>query len=286
MNVSTFMALIWVLFGSNCDYYKNLWQIYKTLKIKEVYALKASFTAKNCRRITWAILDDGRAFFDDVRTTNKSNQGTDMVFPQSYLIYILNNIRYAVLVERASFPDKWRRRDCTRNNRGLAKGGGVQWKGEQNEVTQGGNSTGTNRQTSLEQKGGAQRDWKARWIDTCNSKIKALMDPYLERFNGRIQLNEVLDAAGKRQTDLPMLPRFCYDNRRPFMCWNSNLGRCMYQEYWYWRKGGHPGHKNIPDDFAEKVCAVIGPGIQVRMNPTGGDGSPGKKIKVDPTAQA
>jgi hypothetical protein len=62
MNVSTFMALIWVLFGSNCDYYKNLQQIYKTLELKEVYALKASFTAENCWRITWAILDDGRAF--------------------------------------------------------------------------------------------------------------------------------------------------------------------------------------------------------------------------------
>ena len=108
MNISTFMALVWVLLGSNCDCYKNLWQIYKTLKLREVYALKASFTAKNCRRITWAILDDGRTFFDDVKTLINFTQGTDMVFPQSYLIDILNNIRYAVPVERASFPDKWR----------------------------------------------------------------------------------------------------------------------------------------------------------------------------------
>jgi hypothetical protein len=34
-----------------------------------------------------------------------------MSFPQSYLIDILNNVRYAIPVERASFPDKWRRKD-------------------------------------------------------------------------------------------------------------------------------------------------------------------------------
>jgi hypothetical protein len=58
LNIATFMSLVWVLFGSQCDYYKSLHQIFKTLKLKEVYALKASFTAENCRRITWAILDD------------------------------------------------------------------------------------------------------------------------------------------------------------------------------------------------------------------------------------
>ncbi len=120
MNVSMFMALVWVLFGSQCDYYKSLRQIYKTLELKEVYALKASFRAENCRRITWAILDDGRAFFDNVKTKIDFT-GQDITFPQSYLIDILNNIRYAVPVERASFPDKWRRRDRTRDKKGTTK---------------------------------------------------------------------------------------------------------------------------------------------------------------------
>jgi hypothetical protein len=67
-------------------------------------------------------------------------------------------------------------------------------------------------------RGGMMRDWKAGWVDTHNHKIKALMDPYLEGYNGRIHLNEVLNAAGKCQTDLPTLPRFCYANGRPFLC--------------------------------------------------------------------
>jgi hypothetical protein len=44
MNIATFISLIWVLFGSECDYYESLRQIYKTLELKEVYALKAKFT--------------------------------------------------------------------------------------------------------------------------------------------------------------------------------------------------------------------------------------------------
>ncbi len=63
------MSLVWVLFGSESDYYKGLRNVYATLELKEVMALKSSFTAEHCRRITWAILDNGWAYFDDVKTT-------------------------------------------------------------------------------------------------------------------------------------------------------------------------------------------------------------------------
>jgi hypothetical protein len=91
MNIATFMSLVWVLFGSNCDYYESLYQIHKTLELKEVYALKSKFSPKNCRRITWSILDNGHAFFDDIKTTIHFT-GPEMSFPQSYLIDILNNV--------------------------------------------------------------------------------------------------------------------------------------------------------------------------------------------------
>jgi hypothetical protein len=125
MNIATFMSLVWVLFGSNCNFYKSLHQIFKTLKLKEVYALKASFTPKNCRRITWAILDDGRAFFDNVKTTINFTS-PEMSFPQSYLMDILNKVRYAVPVERASFPEEWRCRDQQTENKGQGRSPGGQ----------------------------------------------------------------------------------------------------------------------------------------------------------------
>jgi hypothetical protein len=59
------------------------------MEMKEVMALKSHFTAEHCRRITWAILDDGRAYFDDVKTTLDFNGTSAIVFPQSYLMDIL-----------------------------------------------------------------------------------------------------------------------------------------------------------------------------------------------------
>ena len=123
INITTFMSLIWVLFGSNCDYYKSLWQIYKTLELKEVYALKAKFSPEHCRRITWEILDNGCTFFDDVKTTIDFT-GTSMSFPPLFLIDILNIIRYTVLVEQASFPDECRYKGRAREDQSSKTLGG------------------------------------------------------------------------------------------------------------------------------------------------------------------
>ncbi len=68
-DIAMYMSLIWVLFGTECDYYRGLRKVYATLKLMEVNALKAKFTPENCRCIRWAILDNGRAYFDDVKTT-------------------------------------------------------------------------------------------------------------------------------------------------------------------------------------------------------------------------
>ncbi len=46
INITTFMSLVWVLFGSECNYYKGLRNLYATLKLKEVMALKANCTVE------------------------------------------------------------------------------------------------------------------------------------------------------------------------------------------------------------------------------------------------
>ena len=49
-----------------------------------------------------------------------------VVYSQLYLIDILSAIRYATPVERASFPDEWKRRNRTRKDQGgRAPGGGI-----------------------------------------------------------------------------------------------------------------------------------------------------------------
>jgi len=36
-NIATFMGLVWVLFGANCDYYKGLRHIYATMDLRELW---------------------------------------------------------------------------------------------------------------------------------------------------------------------------------------------------------------------------------------------------------
>jgi hypothetical protein len=106
-NVATFMSLIWVLFGSNCNYYKGLRLIYATMDLREVMAIKALFLAEHCRRITWAIIDNGRSYFDNAKSTLDFVNGASIVFPQSFLVDIIKNVRYSTPVKRGNFPQEW-----------------------------------------------------------------------------------------------------------------------------------------------------------------------------------
>ncbi len=66
--------------------------------MKEVGLLKAIFTPKNCRRVTWAIFDNGRSYFDDVKTMLNFQGPVHIMFPQLCIIHILRNICYVTLV--------------------------------------------------------------------------------------------------------------------------------------------------------------------------------------------
>jgi hypothetical protein len=67
--------------------------------MKEVGLLKARFTPKHCRWVMWAILDNSRSYFDDVKTMFNFQGPDQIVFPQLYIIGISRNIRYATQVE-------------------------------------------------------------------------------------------------------------------------------------------------------------------------------------------
>jgi hypothetical protein len=66
INMATFMSLAWVLFGSECHYYKGLCNTYGVLNLKEVMAQKQAFLAEHCHRIMWAIINNGRAYFKNI----------------------------------------------------------------------------------------------------------------------------------------------------------------------------------------------------------------------------
>ncbi len=80
LNIATFMALVWVLFGNRCDYYHNLYKIYTVMDMQEVLQLKGKFTPEICRRITWVIHNNGRAFLNMVLTPEDIERGA-LAFP-------------------------------------------------------------------------------------------------------------------------------------------------------------------------------------------------------------
>jgi hypothetical protein len=260
-NIATFMGLVWVLFGSNCDYYKGLRNVYATMNLWDAMAIKSHFTAEHCRRITWAIIDDGRSHFDNVKTTLDFSTGASIGFPQSFLVDIIRIVRYGILVERANFPEEWMSKKRTI----------TQEQGQTNSRTQGSGNPGSGndrqtqcppgrgyRQYRCTQYGGQQyggqgyqgmgapgggygggyyppntyqpRNWHANWHDEQQPKLKTMMLAYLKRTNGCVHLAKLLQAAGKKQMYLPTLPQYIHPNGRPIPCWSSVMGRCTFPD--------------------------------------------------------
>ncbi len=115
------------------------------------------------------------------------------------------------------------------------------------------------------------RDWRAGWTDSCHPKIKEMMDPYLERYFGRLSLAELLDAAGKRQMYLPTLPKFTHTNGRPFLCWNFTLGRCTWRDCKFKMEGGHPDRNDLTNKFADNCVDILAKGVLACLNIGGGE---------------
>jgi hypothetical protein len=107
LNIATFIALVWVSFGNRCDYYWNLYKIYIVMDMQEVQQLvKGKFTPEICRRITWAILDDGREFFNMVLTPQDFERGL-LAFPQSFLSSLLGSVRFCNPIQWGNFLRDW-----------------------------------------------------------------------------------------------------------------------------------------------------------------------------------
>ncbi len=100
------MALVWVLFGDRCGYYQNLYKIYTVMDMQEVQQLKGKFTPEICHRITWVILNNGRACFNMVLTPQDFERGA-LAFPQSFLSSILESVWFCNPIQWGNLPSDW-----------------------------------------------------------------------------------------------------------------------------------------------------------------------------------
>ena len=94
--IGTFCGLLHALFGSGCDYYHELRKIHTAL-----------CAVDKCRRIVWAIIDDGRAFFRQKMSEADFSDPDGFTFPTSLLSAIYSDVRYAQVIERPFYPRAW-----------------------------------------------------------------------------------------------------------------------------------------------------------------------------------
>jgi hypothetical protein len=133
LSINTFCALVWTLFGDEYNYYKGLLEVCETLDQQEVHIIGDSFTANMCRRIMWAILTNGRSFFNTVLVEAQFCRGKHFKWPTSLIHKITDNVCFAKSINCPFYPAEWlitttNRQGAVGNNggRGSYKGGNNQ----------------------------------------------------------------------------------------------------------------------------------------------------------------
>ena len=282
--IGTFCGLLYTLFGSQCDYYHELRRIHSALCARDVAAIRVAFTVDKCRRIIWAIIDDGRSFFRQKMSEADFSDPDGYTFPASLLSSIYEPVRFAQVIDRPFYPKAWMVTTDGGSNDGGGKARGAPTTGG-GGGTSGGN-TGSKGGTGG---GGGQRGAtmaprpSGGWTDERHPVIKAMMKEY-EATTGlglRINLSQILTAARREIRDLPVIPEYV-DRGRPFLCWAHVLGRCHFGDSCTFARG-HPTRNAIPDQFAREVVDTLSSGIEAvvadRRQTARGGGSPVKKLK-------
>ncbi len=284
------------------------------MDLAEVQQLSKKFTPEIVRRITWAIINDGRAFFNTILTQQDFNGRGVIVFPQSFLAGVLENIRFCNPIQRGNFPAEWLGQPRTERNtasRGAPSGaggarsspggdggnnGGTTGGGTRQHAEPGRRGKATKRayegfgsgsqQGAGPSGGGGGRRWAPPSPDPCHPKIAALMNPYLAKTNGCLFLPTLLDAGNITIKDLPALEKIRNERTgRSLMCWAHVLGPCHYGDYYFGSRGGHPEQSDYNDQFTDPVVQVLKPAVSARMQAMSRVAGE-KRAKAEPGATA
>jgi hypothetical protein len=106
LNLATLAALLFVLYGVDCELYVKVLKVYEILKLEEVSVLAHKYTPYVCRTVTWAIYDDCRSFFYK-RLTPRNFLTTSIRWPHSLMDDIMADVRFVRPIYRPTFPVAW-----------------------------------------------------------------------------------------------------------------------------------------------------------------------------------
>ena len=119
--LETYMILVWVFFGDCCPMYDQLLKVSHLLSSRQVQLVSMQYNKQFCMRITWAIFEESRRYFDQSLTADAFNSGNRVRYPEVHIHGMLNDIRTGTVVMRVSYPSELRKIE---NDKERGRGGG------------------------------------------------------------------------------------------------------------------------------------------------------------------
>lgn len=247
--------MLYALFGPKCAFYKHCYAIWAVMNSDLVYEQRHLFSVLFCRQIVWAFIAESRVYFSQ-RMTMEDFDGT----PPDDIITILPNVRDLTPMLRSSFPAAWYPPGHQLATAALpatmrSTVGSVQAPvqaivaaGGTTPTVVSGITTGSTR---------ASRPPVSIRTSDINQKIKAVMEPYIEKNKG-VWLSALMNHCNITIEDLPLPAATAAGHT---VCYNFILGKCNVDNCQH----EHVHASDITDEFATDLLAKLRPGINEFM---------------------
>lgn len=256
--IATFCALLWTLFGDQCDLYKKCFDIYLKLKDKYIAMQSWYFSSHRCREITWAIIVDSRRYFSE-RLHPSALMAASPAFPQSYLGTVLVNIQEMNAVKRGEMPLAWQNLSNAGLQAAPVPGGQMQklplsfshaplqhpvFLNPQVPLPPAPTfyhptTTAPTPTPTVAGSGGYSGNTQDP-VAHVHPEVRAVFQPYWKKYGLNVAFTEVMNAAGCEWEHIPYL-KDLWDKKkqRSLLCYKHLCGQCPKKNCPLGKVGGH-----------------------------------------------
>ena len=246
---NTYAALLFSLHGEFNDHYDKVYDVALMLKSNTIARRDVNFDRLLCSQIAWAYIEDQRDNFADPMQPNDFRRGKKIKFPQSSLDFITEKIRFQSKFERADYPWQWREW-ATGSAELVPSQGLLQAPGP--PIPAGPSPYPQPQPSPKKVHTGKNPD--------IHPRIKPVTETMIYKFK-KIMFKKILEASAKEYHDLPTIPRLVVNGRNN-VCYPWVFGWCQKGDKCSkCALGGHPPSRDIPDEFADNICNMLGQGV-------------------------